>query len=189
MKPKLFGKKLEQIAHENKPERHTHVNHEGAVFKLPEDLSEKIRKLLEEDSPKRYGWKEEIRQAAQRLGLADNLPYGEIFRKYLPLQGWYTQRTFEREILRYIESNQDALNLHLSSHGRIYRKDLIDKIKQAGDELISAKGTATNREITLRLGLKPTTAIAASIRGVTETCYINFGWNKETGAQGVEFIK
>jgi hypothetical protein len=159
-KKKLFGRSLEEISQDK------------TVQEMP----------LDKD-----GWKEEIRQATQKLELTKRLDYHEILNKYFPLHSSGNDFTtaeniaayvgLGNEIDDYIKANEKSFGLCVMPDRKVYRADFIDKIKKIGDRQIEATGSTNEHNIAVEV-LKKDDDVRTVVE-ILRMCHDEFNWRRK----------
>ena len=80
-------------------------------------------------------------------------------------------------VLGYVDGNLTEYGLVREPGDKsVVSEGLVERIKEAGKLLIVGKGIVTNREITERLGMKPTNSNVSFVRANTQSNHLEWNW-------------
>jgi hypothetical protein len=173
-KKKLFGKNLEELT----------------KVEISADRSEDEGSVrIDPHGPD--GWKLEVELSARNLRDIDTLDYEDICDSYIKKQPGYSttndddfKRNFLKDIKWYIERNAGSLGLQVTSTGKFYRRDLIQEVKNAGEDLLQNQGSITTYDIAMKLGLRGDKKTIARISYVSRIYHENWGWEEGAKKRG-----
>ena len=171
-----------------------------------EDLEESVRHEFSKRSAEGQGWKNSINSLMTSLGPTDHLSANYIWLKNLAQDSMQTARedaeivdprykelkldhqSFYKEIkmriMMYVEQHLDEWGLCQNRDkpgGTIYRKELLQKIRVTGEDLMRRYGGVTNRKIAINLGMMPDNRNMSFIKGVITKHHYEWKWEIERG--------
>jgi len=149
-------------------------------------LDEIWNRKIEEHRPQ---WQKELDDHAKNLPITEPFEHYDISRAYtltidseverVPRTWWlHVYALVRKQMDAYVEKRFDDWGFYKKpSCHNIIRKELLDKIIDAGESLM-ASGPVTNRRIATKLGITPNSKNLAFIRGLTLAHYQQWGWTK-----------